>query len=48
MSKYVLDASALLASLHSEIGFEIVDLIMPESSISTYLRKFKNQSKKEL
>jgi ribonuclease VapC len=35
MSKYVLDASALLASLHSEIGCEIVDALLPESAIST-------------
>jgi len=35
MSKYVLDASALLACLHSEIGCEIVDTLLPESAIST-------------
>jgi ribonuclease VapC len=35
MNKYVLDASALLASLHSEIGCEIVDMFLPESAIST-------------
>lgn len=32
---YILDASALLASLHNETGFEVVDRILPESAIST-------------
>ncbi|AFY73508.1 hypothetical protein Syn7502_01436 [Synechococcus sp. PCC 7502] len=35
MSKYVLDASALLASLHCENGYEIVDELLPECAIST-------------
>jgi ribonuclease VapC len=35
MSRYVLDASALLASLHDENGSEIVDLLLDESAIST-------------
>lgn len=35
MSKYVLDASALLASLQNEEGYEIVDAILKESAIST-------------
>ncbi|NJL89081.1 MAG: type II toxin-antitoxin system VapC family toxin [Coleofasciculaceae cyanobacterium SM2_1_6] len=32
---YILDASALLASLHNETGFEVVDRLLPESAIST-------------
>ena len=32
---YILDASALLASLHNETGSEIVDLLLSESAIST-------------
>lgn len=35
MSKYVLDASALLASLQNEDGYEIVDAILNQSAIST-------------
>ncbi len=35
LSKYILDASALLASLHNERGSEIVDLLLLESAIST-------------
>ncbi len=31
---YILDASALLASLHNETGSEIVDLLLSESAIS--------------
>ena len=35
MSKYVLDASALLASLHDEKGGEVVDKFLSQSAIST-------------
>jgi ribonuclease VapC len=35
MSKYVLDASALLASLQNENGYEVVDAILNECAIST-------------
>lgn len=35
MSKYVLDASALLALLHQEPGLEAVQKALPESSMST-------------
>ena len=35
LSKYILDASALLASLHNETGSQMVDPLLPESAIST-------------
>lgn len=35
MSRYVLDASALLASLHNEPGSDVVDPLLPECTIST-------------
>jgi len=35
MSKYILDASALLALLNSELGAEIVEALLPYSIMST-------------